>query len=162
MSGKLGVISPARPDVAVGIDAYAEEGFAGPRSARADRRSNLFGSAVCAVPGPFPNQNSSTMMVAPRAFIGIEGAVVVSAGADSRKAVGRATMVGFPDGLPIDVPVGSAAVRPDVPGRTGAPARSVRDGTPAGRGAYPLTANAGPRHVGAASDPPCRVPRPRR
>ena len=45
--------------------------------------------------GSFLTQIKSTMMVTLWAFIGIEGAVVVSAGASSQKAVGRATMVGF-------------------------------------------------------------------
>ena len=45
--------------------------------------------------GSFLDQIKSTMMVTLWAFIGIEGAVVVSAGASSQKAVGRATMVGF-------------------------------------------------------------------
>lgn len=45
--------------------------------------------------GGFLTQIKSTMMVTLWAFIGIEGAVVVSAGASSQKAVGRATMVGF-------------------------------------------------------------------
>ncbi len=45
--------------------------------------------------GSFMAQIKSTMMVTLWAFIGIEGAVVVSAGASSQKAVGKATMVGF-------------------------------------------------------------------
>ena len=45
--------------------------------------------------GSFLSQIKSTMMVTLWAFIGIEGAVVISAGAKSQKSVGRATMIGF-------------------------------------------------------------------
>ncbi|MBR7121103.1 MAG: amino acid permease [Lentisphaeria bacterium] len=45
--------------------------------------------------GSFLGQIKSTMMVTLWAFIGIEGAVVISAGAESQQAVGRATMIGF-------------------------------------------------------------------
>ena len=45
--------------------------------------------------GSFLSQIKSTMMVTLWAFIGIEGAVVISAGADSQRSVGKATMIGF-------------------------------------------------------------------
>ena len=45
--------------------------------------------------GSFMSQIKSTMMVTLWAFIGIEGAVVISSGADSQKSVGKATMIGF-------------------------------------------------------------------
>lgn len=45
--------------------------------------------------GSFLSQIKSTMMVTLWAFLGIEGAVVISAGADSQHSVGKATMIGF-------------------------------------------------------------------
>ena len=45
--------------------------------------------------GSFLGQIKSTMMVTLWAFIGIEGAVVISAGAVNQRSVGRATMIGF-------------------------------------------------------------------
>jgi len=45
--------------------------------------------------GSFSSQIKSTMLVTLWAFIGIEGAVVVSARAKSQKAVGTATLIGF-------------------------------------------------------------------
>ena len=53
--------------------------------------------------GSFLGQIKSTMMVTLWAFIGIEGAVVISAGADSQRSVGRATMIGFAGCLAIYV-----------------------------------------------------------
>lgn len=45
--------------------------------------------------GTFPEQVKSTMLVTLWAFIGIEGAVVVSNRAKSQQAVGKATLLGF-------------------------------------------------------------------
>ncbi|MBE6377229.1 MAG: amino acid permease [Lentisphaerae bacterium] len=45
--------------------------------------------------GSFLSQIKSTMMVTLWAFIGIEGAVVISSGAESQRSVGRATIIGF-------------------------------------------------------------------
>lgn len=45
--------------------------------------------------GSFTSQIKSTMLVTLWAFIGIEGAVVVSGSADDPRTVGRATMLGF-------------------------------------------------------------------
>ena len=45
--------------------------------------------------GPFAGQIKSTMLVTLWAFIGIEGAVVLSGKAKSEKAVGLATLIGF-------------------------------------------------------------------
>lgn len=85
--------------------------------------------------GSMLSQIQSTMMVTLWAFIGIEGAVVVSGKAKSQSAVGKATLARLPR-LPRDLRAAfDPALRPDVPARTRQTRESVDRPAAAGRGA---------------------------
>jgi len=60
-----------------------------------DKLSFDFWGDQNAVLGSLPNQIKSTMLVTLWAFIGIEGAVVISGRAKDKKDVGKATVIGF-------------------------------------------------------------------